>query len=690
MADEKKTDANFDPPAYEIEGKLVLEVYNAEPPAKSEREGEKRLPRVNFRPFLFCALGLALGIFLYTKIRFGGLSASDFLFLGVFLFFAVRPLTKKRMIAIALCLFISAGVGVTAVHLYSENFDSAVNTGEYDVTGTVQTFSLSDAGATAILTNLHIDGERKGGKMQVSLNTEHVRAGDVVTFHATVRRNDLPTNGNTVSVYFFVNDVRYTATAEYEKTGTSANVFLLLNSAIYDSLHANLNRDAADVGYALLTGNSRGMDGSLLNAIREGGIAHIFAVSGLHIGILFGAVSLLFAPLLKRKSFIPALALAICYSALCSFTVSSVRAVMMCAVLSLNRALGRKTDLLSSLSLAAVLVLMFLPAQWLSAGFRLSFGACLGLALFSGTFSRAFRKLPRWLGGYLAASFSVQIFTFPVLLESFGYVSVWGTLLNLILIPLLPVLFLGLLLCTLLALMIPPAAGFFLAFPGGMISLLLLVFAAADFSMVITGFSLGAGLVVWLVAMLLLSERLRLKLLLRGLAAGALCVLFTVCVMVENVVFSGCKITVYEGRSSGAVLLQTPDSAVLVIDGMTLGACEDFLARNYGGKLDAVIVLSDSVLSGINVGAFLNTDVVYAREEIPTGLHITNVVFAERFEVGGLTFRYEDDSKLVMLAEGRAVEFDFERGESLGADLFVGEGSGGLKFWLDRGIMKTV
>lgn len=661
-----------------------------EEPVKTEKK--KRLPHINFRPLTFCALGLALGIFLYTRIRFGGLAASDFIFLGLLLFFGIRPYTAKRILAVLLCVVISAGVGAAAIHIYSACFTNRVEAGEYEVTGTVESFTVDDGQTSLILSGLKIDGGRAGGKLSANVRSEDVRAGDILTFTAKISTSELPVSGNSYAEYLYENDVRYTASyVSAEKTGTSHNVFLLLNSCVYDRLHSNMQENEADVSYALLTGNSRGVDGTLLDAIREGGVAHIFAVSGLHIGILFGAVSALFSPLLKRKSFLPALAAAIFYSAFCGFTVSSVRAVIMCGVLSINRAFGRKMDFLNSVSFAAIAVLLFMPAQWLSAGFRLSFGACIGLALFSGSFARAFKRLPRFLGKYLAANLSVQIFTFPVLIDCFGYFSVWGTLLNFFLIPLLPVLFLGLLLCTLFALIIPPAAAFFLFFPESMISLLIYVFSVLDFSLVLTGFSLGTGAVVWFSGAGILSQRFRLKPAVKGIAAGVLCLLFAFCMVYENAVFYGCKIVVYEDGNSCSTLLRTKDAAVLVIDGeISLKKCESFLARTYGGTLDAVVVLSADELDGINVGAFLSADAVYAREEIVTGLRETEVVFGETFSVGSISFRYEGAEKLAVLAENAVVEIDFENYAALGADLFVGKGSGGLKFFLKDGIIKSV
>lgn len=658
--------------------------------AKTEKT--KQLPHLNFRPLTFCALGLACGIFLYTRIRFGGLAASDFIFPVFLLFFAIRPYSLKRVFSVFLCVVISAGVGALAIHLYTARYASQMPSGEYEVTGTVESFSLGDGYTRVTLSGLKIDGGHAGGKLSASVLSEEVRAGDLLKFTAKITANEFPVNGNSYSEYLYENGVRYTSYYVIaEKVGTSRNPFLLLNTRVYDRLHGNMPKDEADVAYALLTGNTGGMDGTLLDAVREGGIAHVFAVSGLHIGILFGAVSLVCSPLLKRKCFLPALAAAIFYSAFCGFTVSSVRAVIMCGVLSLNRAFGRKTDFLNSISFAAIVVLLFMPAQWLSAGFRLSFGACIGLALFSGSFSRAFRRFPRFLGKYLAANHSVQIFTFPILIECFGYFSVWGTLLNFFLIPLLPVLFLGLLLCTLFALMIPPAAAVFLFFPESMISLLLYVFSVLDFSLVLTGFSLGAAVTVWLCGVTVISPRFRLKAAVKGAMAGVLCLLFAFCMIYENAVFFGCKIVAYEDGSACSVLIRTHGSAVLVIDGdISLKKCESFLARTYGGKLDAVVVLCSDELDGINTGAFLFPKAVYARNEIVTGLRETELIFGEMFSVGSMSFRYEGAGKLSVLTEGAVVELDFENNAALGADLFVGKGSGGLKFFLKDGIIKSI
>ena len=617
---------------------------------------------------------------------------SDFLFLGLLLIFALFPFSWKRLLSILLTVCIFAGVGVLSIHLYTQNYASE-EAGQYRLSGTVLSVAKKSGYSVVILSDLALDGKETGGKCRIYLSTEAVSPADELVLTAIVTPVDTENLSNDGYVqYLFSQNVRYTArVSSFEVIGRSNNPFLRLNAALYRTLYANMNGDEASVAYALLTGNSGGMDEGILDAVRKGGIAHIFAVSGLHIGILYGAVYLVCRPM-KKYRFLPALFAAATYCALCNFTVSSVRAALMCGVFGTVHALGKKYDFLESISLAAICILLFAPAQWFGTGFRLTFSACIGLALFSDSFTRLFSRLkvPKMINGYLSAGLSATIFSVPVLLESFGYLSVWSVLLNLLFLPVLPVIFLGLLLCALLAITIPPAAAFFLAVPESFLSLFLYIFSAFDPSFVLTGFALGAGTVVWWVACVALSSRFRLSIKGKAIAAAVLACIFALAVTQQNVVFYGVRIDTYSYGKGNAALVRTNDSSALIIDGeISLLDCEEFLNRTYGGKLTAVVVLSDE-MSAINTAAFLNTGTIYAKTEVETGLQNTEIVFGEMFACGQIKFRYESGEKLVMFAQSLVVEFDFVGNSALKADLFIGGGRSGLKYFLKNGIISTV
>ena len=656
------------------------------------RKTDKRLrdvPNVNFRPLSFVAMGLCLGVLLAFRIAFGGFSYADLAFPVLFFALLLRPLSRKRLLAVLLSVVVAAGIGAGLAIWSVKRYEAGPASGYYEVTGTV--VSTQDMGgySTVVLSRLTFDGTPAAGKLR-GYATGNLRQGDKIVFSGSIENYGRPSGDSPYSQSLFGKDVRYgTGNIAFDKTGVTKDPFLRLRAYLYDVLHDNMEKDEADVAYGLLLGDTGGMDETIVGAVRRGGISHVFAVSGLHIGILFAAVQLA-CRRLKRFSSLPAIALSLCYVALCGFTASALRAFIMCSVYGIWKARARKYDFLESLSLAAIIELLIMPAQLITVGFRLSFGACLGIGLLSGSFSRGLEKIhcPRRLARYISATFSVQIFTFPILLESFGYFSVWGLLLNLLIIPLLPVLFLSVLLSSLFVAIIP-AAGALLALPEAGISLFLYLFTVTDFSFVLMGFSLATGSVVWLTACVLLSERVRMEKWMRAATAGLLCTFFTVLVLLRNVVFAGCYVLTYESFGAHAVLIRTRSENVLVIDEeISISACEDFLNRNYGGTLDAVVVVADDEVQAINVAAFLKTKEIRAFRETETGLQETTVLFGESFSYGEVQFFYETRKKLAVIVQDALIEIDFTGSPAIGATLFIGAETKDCFYTIHDGIVR--
>ncbi len=658
----------------------------AEDSAEDGKGKSSHLPRVNLRTVLFAAVGISFGIFLYLRIRLGGLVPSDFLFLAVFLPLPLTPFTKRKIITVICVFTVFAAAGATGIHIYTESYLSGRAAGTYTVEGTVTLISAENGYTDAELSDLLLDGEGAAGKLAVTVSSEAIRPGDRIVFTAKISRIPLPTG--TKDAYDFINDIRYRASAEaYEDGEKGFHPLLFLNAELYDLMTDEMEGEEGTISYALLTGNARMADSDFMTAVRRGGIAHIFAVSGLHIGILYGAVMLVFGFLRRYASF-PAIFVCTLYCGLCGWTVSALRALIMCIVLSVNVFLGRKSDLLTSISLAAVLVLLIFPAQWLSVGFRLSFGACIGLALFSGSLSRWMKRvhIPRILREYLSASLAVQIFTFPILIETFGYFSVWGLGLNLLIVPLLPFAFLTLLLCTLLSLIIPPAAAFFLIFPRGLFAVLLFLFAAVDFGWVLTGFAFGSAGVVWLCAAVYATQRVRLKTLVRVGALLASALLMAVCLIAENALFGGVILDVTAGEDTLLALVRTENASVLIVGGdASLRECRDFLAC-HTGHIDAAVVLSEEPRER-NVAAFTGAEKIYCLREQADGFHETEVLCGDRFEVGELSFAYVTDEALLLYVRGHAVLFDVRGTTAASSDLLLEKPCGTLKYFLNDGII---
>ena len=124
-------------------------------------------------------------------------------------------------------------------------------------------------------------------------------------------------------------------------------------------LHTHLDDKTASIVQALVIGDKSGIDSDMYDDIKSSGLAHVLAVSGLHVTTLATALYFVLKKLKvnPKISFVIVLIATFFYSMLCSFTASSLRAVIMSGVYMFSSAFSRKKDDLSSISLASIVII---------------------------------------------------------------------------------------------------------------------------------------------------------------------------------------------------------------------------------------------------------------------------------------------------------------------------------------------
>lgn len=134
---------------------------------------------------------------------------------------------------------------------------------------------------------------------------------------------------------------------------------------------------------AMLFGDKSQLDDDMYESFQKNGTAHILAVSGLHIGMIYSLLVLAIGGRRKIKTNITIGLLLIMYAALAGFSPSVVRAVMMIILHIIARLSHRRYDIVSAASFTAGAMLVWNPYQLFSAGFQMSFLAVLilGFAL---------------------------------------------------------------------------------------------------------------------------------------------------------------------------------------------------------------------------------------------------------------------------------------------------------------------
>lgn len=171
------------------------------------------------------------------------------------------------------------------------------------------------------------------------------------------------------------------------------------------------------------------------------GLAHLFAVSGLNVGIVLGLMLFLAAPARPGPTARLLLALAALppYTLLTGATGSIVRASSFVLLALAAPVLGRRGDSLRAVGLLFWSSVLFLPGSLLDAGSRLSYLAAAGLIV-AMRLGRSWRRCPRaavrWFALGCAATLGSTWFTLPDTAASFGWLNLLSPLANLAAVPL--------------------------------------------------------------------------------------------------------------------------------------------------------------------------------------------------------------------------------------------------------------
>lgn len=202
----------------------------------------------------------------------------------------------------------------------------------------------------------------------------------------------------------------------------------------------------------MLTGDKSGIDGGDYAAMRETGMAHLFAVSGLHCAFLVALLALLTPSRFRRVGCAVTIAVLLFYMCMVGLTPSVVRACIMQIFLLTAPLFKRESDPLTSLAAALLVILLVNPDAATSVSLHLSFGATLGLVTVSPRLYRALmpegKGRKRWrnrLSSALCASFAAvvgaQVFTIPLSALYFNTLPLVSPLSGLIAVPVAGVCF---------------------------------------------------------------------------------------------------------------------------------------------------------------------------------------------------------------------------------------------------------
>lgn len=179
---------------------------------------------------------------------------------------------------------------------------------------------------------------------------------------------------------------------------------------VIGSLQQVLPAEMQGVAITFMTGEKSSITEDDLQAMRDSGLAHLLAISGLHVGLVAGFVffflrlGLASIPYLalnypiKKWAAGAALLAAFGYMFLVGASVPTQRAMMMTGIALFAVMIDRSPFSLRMVALAALVILIFYPEALISASFQMSFAAVTGLVAFYDTFRPQLQHLYREAG----------------------------------------------------------------------------------------------------------------------------------------------------------------------------------------------------------------------------------------------------------------------------------------------------
>ena len=226
--------------------------------------------------------------------------------------------------------------------------------------------------------------------------------------------------------------------------------------ALSKRVQEGLPGEAGAFAATIMSGDRSGMGQETLRALRLSNLAHLLAISGLHMGLLagfvFAALRMGFAlvPVLglrvpaKKLSALGALMAAAVYLGLSGGNVATERAFVMTAVALVAVMADRRVLSLRAVAVAAVIVLTLRPEALLGPGFQMSFAATTALvAVFGWLRDAQVPQGPKWFRPALAVVISSAVAgaaTAPVAAAHFNQFAHYGLIANLLSVPLMGVL----------------------------------------------------------------------------------------------------------------------------------------------------------------------------------------------------------------------------------------------------------
>ncbi len=450
---------------------------------------------------------------------------------------------------------------------------------------------------------------KRGFRTEILVRSDTLRgvAGSRLHFHGDLQPPPSPRNPNQFDYGAFLarrgihTQIFVSAIPHHDPHGAPA-FWLRQQIRIRSAVNSLFSEANAGLARAIILGDRSDLDPELRTGFSRAGLAHLMAVSGMHVGFILMPVWFVLpwfrrSPALRAAGLVLGGTLLLFYAGITGFSVSVSRASLMAFFMMLARLFHKPGTSMNILGAAALVLMLLDPLMLFDVGFQLSFLAVIIiLTTLPGTRymlppSHRYRKTGA-LFQFVMVSVLVQGGLYPLLIHYFNEFSIAGPLSNTLAVPFVQFMFLWTFLCLGISL-IQPNLALIANMPGDFILTALTAYVAqigAHPASWIEGTLPGPWLFgVWFFATALLAA-LRLPEVRLKMTAGLLFCL----VMLQSVQLYGqlrppvLEVIFFDVGQGDAVLLRTPGGYHYLYDAGVWSPTSDSAERTILPELKAM------------------------------------------------------------------------------------------------------
>lgn len=194
---------------------------------------------------------------------------------------------------------------------------------------------------------------------------------------------------------------------------------------------------------AILIGETNNIDNQLKEGFSRSSLSHMLAISGTHIGYIVMIITTI-TKKHKNKQRIIIIIILVIYMIMIGFTPSVMRACIMNIIYFISKLLKRKNDEINSICLSLILILISNPFNIFDIGLLLSYGGTIGIIFFYDNIQKYLKKKIKienkfisYIINSIAISSAAQIMIFPIMIATFGNISLNFFVFNILATPVL-------------------------------------------------------------------------------------------------------------------------------------------------------------------------------------------------------------------------------------------------------------